>query len=86
MTTVAVLIRPAAEGLRPARVANWYAGPGGLTLQGMANTTREYSKLPSPWDRIFCLGTRSFVWAVFLAVLYILRPFFLTVFLTFVFA
>ncbi len=55
-------------------------------MQGMASTTREYSKLPPPWDRIFSLGTRTFVWAVFLAVLYILRPFFLTVFLTFLFA
>ena len=42
--------------------------------------------LPPPWDRIFSLTTRCFVWALLLAVLYILRPFLLLVFLTFVFA
>jgi predicted PurR-regulated permease PerM len=42
--------------------------------------------LPPPWDRIFSLGTRAFVWAVLLAVLYLLRPFLLLIFLTFVFA
>jgi predicted PurR-regulated permease PerM len=42
--------------------------------------------LPPPWDRIFSLGTRTFVWALLIAVLYILQPFLLLVFLTFVFA
>ena len=42
--------------------------------------------LPPPWDRIFSLGTRAFVWAVLLAILYLLRPFLLLIFLTFVFA
>lgn len=42
--------------------------------------------LPPPWDRIFSLSTRCFVWALLIAVLYILRPFLLLVFLTFVFA
>lgn len=52
----------------------------------MTKLEREHSKLPPPWDRIFSLGTRTFVWGMFLATLYILRPFFLMVFLTFVFA
>ncbi|MCA8963406.1 MAG: AI-2E family transporter [Planctomycetes bacterium] len=42
--------------------------------------------LPPPWDRIFSLATRTFVWALLIAVLYLLRPFFLLIFLTFVFA
>ena len=42
--------------------------------------------LPPPWDRIFSLSTRCFVWALLIAVLYILRPFLPLVFLTFVFA
>ena len=42
--------------------------------------------LPPPWDRIFRLATRSFVWALLIGVLYVLRPFLLLVFLTFVFA
>ncbi len=42
--------------------------------------------LPPPWDRIFSLGTRTFVWLLLLAILYILRPFLLLVFLAFVFA
>ncbi|MGC6488523.1 MAG: AI-2E family transporter [Planctomycetota bacterium] len=42
--------------------------------------------LPPPWDRIFSLATRTFVWALLISVLYILRPFLLLVFLTFVFA
>ncbi|MGE3171604.1 MAG: AI-2E family transporter [Planctomycetota bacterium] len=43
-------------------------------------------RLPPPWDRIFSLGTRTFVWGLLLAILYILQPFLLLVFLTFVFA
>jgi len=42
--------------------------------------------LPPPWDRIFSLGTRTFVWALLMGVLYILQPFLLLIFLTFVFA
>ncbi|MDO8349304.1 MAG: AI-2E family transporter [Planctomycetota bacterium] len=42
--------------------------------------------LPPPWDRIFSLGTRTFVWALLIATLYLLRPFLLLIFLTFVFA
>lgn len=42
--------------------------------------------LPPPWDRIFSLGTRLFVWGLLLAVLYLLRPFLLLIFLTFVFS
>ena len=42
--------------------------------------------LPPPWDRIFSLATRTFVWALLIAVLYLLRPFLLLIFLTFVFA
>lgn len=42
--------------------------------------------LPPPWDRIFSLATRAFVWALLIAVIYLLRPFFLLIFLTFVFA
>lgn len=42
--------------------------------------------LPPPWDRIFGLGTRLFVWGSLAACIYLLRPFFLLIFLTFVFA
>lgn len=42
--------------------------------------------LPPPWDRIFSLTTKAFVWAMLIAVLYVLRPFLLLVFMTFVFA
>jgi predicted PurR-regulated permease PerM len=42
--------------------------------------------LQQPWDRIFSLGTRVFVWGLLAGVLYLLRPFFLLVFLTFVVA
>ena len=42
--------------------------------------------LPPPWDRIFSLATRTFVWGLLLAILYLLRPFLLLIFLTFVFA
>ena len=42
--------------------------------------------LPPPWDRIFSLGTRTFVWALLIAILYLLRPFLMLIFLTFVFA
>jgi predicted PurR-regulated permease PerM len=42
--------------------------------------------LPPPWDRLFSLATRGFVWGVLIAILYMLRPFLLLVFLTFVFA
>jgi predicted PurR-regulated permease PerM len=42
--------------------------------------------LPPPWDRIFSLATRGFVWGLLIALLYLLRPFLLLIFLTFVFA
>ncbi len=48
--------------------------------------TKVQGPLPPPWDRIFSLGTRTFVWVLFFSILYVLRPFFLLVFLTFVFA
>lgn len=41
---------------------------------------------PKPWNRIYPLATRILVWGSFFAVLYILRSFFLLLFLTFVFA
>src|SRR5690606_21038981 len=47
---------------------------------------RTHRNLPPPWDRIFSLGTRVMVWGLLFGVLYILRPFFLLIFLTFVFA
>jgi predicted PurR-regulated permease PerM len=49
-------------------------------------TAQGPGPLPPPWDRIFSLGTRIFVWALIFGILYVLRPFFLLVFLTFVFA
>ena len=48
--------------------------------------SETFQKLPAPWDRIFSLATRFFVWALLVAIIYILRPFFLLIFLTFVFA
>lgn len=42
--------------------------------------------IPPPWDRIFPLATRVFVWALLAGILYLLRSFFLLIFLTFVFA
>ncbi|MHC5063115.1 MAG: AI-2E family transporter [Planctomycetota bacterium] len=42
--------------------------------------------LPPPWDRIFSLGTKAVVWGLLAGVIYLLRPFFLLLFLTFVFA
>ncbi len=47
---------------------------------------RTHRNLPPPWDRIFSLGTRIVVWGLIFGILYILRPFFLLIFLTFVFA
>ena len=48
--------------------------------------TENAKTLPPPWDRIFSLGTRTFVWGLLLTVLYILSPFLLLIFLTFVFS
>ncbi|MBK8980274.1 MAG: AI-2E family transporter [Planctomycetes bacterium] len=42
--------------------------------------------MPQPWDTIFSLASRVFVWGLIGGILYLLRPFFLLVFLTFVFA
>ncbi len=52
----------------------------------MTSEETNEKTLPPPWDRIFSLTTRCFVWALLIAMLYILRPFLLLVFLTFVFA
>ncbi len=52
----------------------------------MTPSTEQQKSLPPPWDRIFSLGSRVFVWGLLAGILYILRPFFLLVFLTFVFA
>jgi predicted PurR-regulated permease PerM len=49
-------------------------------------TEHPEKTLPPPWDRIFSLATRTFVWGLLIAVLYLLRPFLLLIFLTFVFA
>ena len=51
-----------------------------------ASTDLQGKTLPPPWDRIFSLGTKVFVWGLLVAILYILRQFLLLVFLTFVFA
>lgn len=50
----------------------------------MNDSTRR--PLPAPWDLIIPLITKIFVWSLFIAVLYLLRSFFLLIFLTFVFA
>ncbi|MEZ4526243.1 MAG: AI-2E family transporter [Desulfobacterales bacterium] len=42
--------------------------------------------LPPPWNYLIPLSTRLTVWAILAAILYILRSFFLLLFLTFVFA
>ncbi len=49
-------------------------------------TDNQEKSLPPPWDRIFSLATRTFVWGLLIAVLWILSPFLLLIFLTFVFA
>lgn len=41
--------------------------------------------LPPPWDRFVPFAEKIFVWAMVFAVLWLLRPFFFLVFLTFVF-
>ncbi len=43
------------------------------------------SSLPAPWSHILPLGARVLVWGLFFGILYILRSFFLLLFLTFVF-
>jgi predicted PurR-regulated permease PerM len=43
-------------------------------------------RLPPPWDRIFPVGSRLFVWSLLFSILYLLRSFSLLIFLTFVFA
>ena len=48
--------------------------------------SEKFQQLPAPWDRIFSLSTRFIVWCLLITVIYILRPFFLLIFLTFVFA
>jgi predicted PurR-regulated permease PerM len=53
---------------------------------GMSAPESHERTLPPPWDHIFSLATRTFVWGLLIAVLYLLRPFLLLIFLTFVFA
>lgn len=48
--------------------------------------SEKFQQLSSPWDRIFSIVTRTFVWALLIGIVYLLRPFFLLIFLTFVFA
>jgi len=52
------------------------------------NQIEKRTQLPlaQPWDRIFPLVTRLMVWGLLFGIIYILRTFFLLVFLTFVFA
>jgi predicted PurR-regulated permease PerM len=52
----------------------------------MSDQEPQERTLPPPWDRIFSLATRLFVWGLLIAVLWLLRPFLLLIFLTFVFA
>lgn len=53
----------------------------------MSPASESHEKtLPPPWDRIFSLATRTFVWGLLIAILWVLRPFMLLIFLTFVFA
>ncbi|MEE2888682.1 MAG: AI-2E family transporter [Planctomycetota bacterium] len=47
--------------------------------------SEKFQQLPAPWDRIFSLTTRIFVWGLLAGIVYLLRPFFLLIFLTFVF-
>jgi predicted PurR-regulated permease PerM len=42
--------------------------------------------LPAPWNIVFSMLTRAFVWGLFFAALFVLRSFFLLLFLTFVFS
>lgn len=43
------------------------------------------SSLPAPWGHILPLGVKVLVWSLFFGILYLLRSFFLLLFLTFVF-
>jgi len=43
------------------------------------------SSLPAPWGHILPLGIKVLVWSLFFGILYLLRSFFLLLFLTFVF-
>lgn len=45
-----------------------------------------HSSLPAPWNAVFPLALRIFVWGMLFLIVYILRAFFLLMFLTFVFA
>ena len=54
-----------------------------LEIQPVANTNEVQQ---FPWDRLIPLGMRLMVWCIFFLILYILRSFFLLVFLTFVFS
>jgi len=55
----------------------------------MGNLPHSFNKTqhpPSAWDNVLTLGSRLLVWGLLFGVLYILRSFFLLIFLTFVFA
>lgn len=47
---------------------------------------KKSTGLPPPWDTVFPMATRLTVWTILAVAIYILRSFFLLVFLTFVFA
>lgn len=55
-------------------------------MTGLPQHRKQGQKLPSPWDKLLTLATRSLVWGLLFASLYILRSFSLLIFLTFVFA
>ncbi|RIL11872.1 MAG: hypothetical protein DCC75_01500 [Proteobacteria bacterium] len=52
----------------------------------MENSTHSTERLPPPWDRVASVLTRVFVWGSLLGIVYLLRSFFLLIFLTFVFS
>ncbi len=54
----------------------------------MESTVSRQSNTPKPdrWDRVYSLASRIFVWGLFFGTLYLLRSFFLLIFLTFVFS
>jgi predicted PurR-regulated permease PerM len=54
--------------------------------ENKAKASESFRTGEPPWDRMLSLGTRLFVWCVIFALLYLLRSFFLLVFLTFVFS
>lgn len=51
-----------------------------------AEQAKELSHIYPSWEKIYAVITKVFVWTVLFCVLYLLRSFFLLIFLTFVFA